>query len=109
TREALELYLSKLKSDGVMAYHISNRHLELEPVLGNLARDRGLVCYGQFDGEVEDIPGKFVSHWVVMAREDEDLGSVPNDQRWQPCLTTDDPDEVWTDDFSNILSTFEWR
>ncbi|MDQ3966181.1 MAG: fused MFS/spermidine synthase, partial [Actinomycetota bacterium] len=109
TREALELYLSKLKSDGVMAYHISNRHLELEPVLGNLARDRGLVCYGQFDGEVEDIPGKFVSHWVVMAREDEDLGSVPNDQRWQPCLTTSDPYEVWTDDFSNILSTFEWR
>ncbi len=44
-----------------------------------------------------------------MAREDEDLGNVPDDQRWRPCLTTDDPNEVWTDSFSNILSTFKWR
>ncbi|HZY56244.1 MAG TPA: fused MFS/spermidine synthase, partial [Rubrobacteraceae bacterium] len=109
TREALELYLSKLKSDGAMAYHITNRYLRLEPVLGNLARDRGLVCYTQSDINTRGIPFKVQSHWVVMAREDEDLGNVPDDQRWRPCLTTDDPDEVWTDSFSNILSTFKWR
>ena len=92
-----------------MAYHISNRNLNLEPVLGNLARDRGLVCYTQFDGQVEGEPGKLVSHWVMMANKKEDMGSVPNDQRWRPCAITSDPSDVWTDDFSNILSTFKWH
>jgi hypothetical protein len=44
-----------------------------------------------------------------MAREDADLGSVPDDPRWQPCATNPGSDDVWTDDFSNLLSTFEWR
>ncbi len=108
TREAIDLYFSKLQSDGVLAMHISNRHLELQPVLGNLARDAGLTCYFQFDPNAENIPEKFPSEWVVMARQQEDLGSVPNDPRWQPCLR--EPDSaVWTDDYSNLLSTFIWN
>ena len=107
TREALDLYLSKLRENGVLMFHISNRHLELEPVLGNLAQDRGLVCYAQYDTETEDTPGKFVSHWVTMARDDADLGAVPNDSRWAPCATNDS--DVWTDDFSNLLQTFDWE
>jgi hypothetical protein len=109
TREALDVYLSKLRSDGVMAYHISNRHLDLEPMLGNLAQDRKLVCYSQFDAQTEGEPGKLPSNWVMMANKKEDLGSVPNDRRWRACQTTSDPSEVWTDDFSNILSIFKWR
>ncbi|MDP8950940.1 MAG: fused MFS/spermidine synthase, partial [Actinomycetota bacterium] len=108
TREAIDLYLDKLREDGAMAIHISNRHLELEPVLGDLARDRGLACYAQFDVEAEDHPGKFASHWVAMAREPGDLGGVPNDGRWQPCATNPDPDSVWSDDFSNLLGTLNW-
>jgi hypothetical protein len=108
TREAIDLYFEKLQSKGVLAIHISNRHLELEPVLGNVAQDAGLVCRAQFDQENEGIPGKFVSHWVVMAREEEDLGSMADDERWQPC--SQDPNSaVWTDDYSNLLSTFQWN
>jgi hypothetical protein len=92
-----------------MVYHITNRYLQMEPVLGNLARDRGLVCYAQFDINTRNIPFKQMSHWVVMAHKKEDLGAVGNDQRWRSCVTTSDPDDVWTDDFSNILSTFKWR
>jgi hypothetical protein len=109
TREALEVYLSKLRSDGIMAYHISNRNLNLEPMLGNLARDRGLACYSQLDNLTEGEPGKLPSNWVMMANKKEDLGSVPNDRRWRLCSTTSNPSEVWTDDFSNILSIFNWR
>src|ERR687883_368461 len=109
TREALGLYLAKLRSDGVMAYHISNRNLNLRPVLGNLARDKELVCYTQFDGQVAGEPGKLQSYWVMMANKKEDLGSLPNDQRWRSCAITSDPSDVWTDDFSNILSTFKWH
>jgi hypothetical protein len=43
TREALSLYSRKLAPGGVLAIHISNRYLDLAPVIGNLARDAGLV------------------------------------------------------------------
>jgi hypothetical protein len=108
TREAIDLYFQKLQSNGVLVTHISNRHLELEPVLGNVAQDAGLVCRSQFDTETENEPGKFASHWVVMARKEDDLGSMANDERWQPCAQQPDKG-VWTDDFSNLLSTFQWN
>src|SRR5207245_11631356 len=45
TREALALYLQKLAPGGVLAFHISNRYLDLQPVLSALAADAGLeVC-----------------------------------------------------------------
>jgi hypothetical protein len=106
TREAIDLYLDKLQENGVLLVHISNRHLELEPVLGNVAQDAGLACRAQNDVE-EGPPGKFISHWVVMAREDGDFGGMAENGRWQSCQL--DPDTaVWTDDYSNLLSTFNW-
>jgi hypothetical protein len=77
--------------------------------VGDLARDRGLSCYAQFDYQTEGIPWKVPSHFTVLARNEADLGSVPNDPRWQPCQSSPEADRVWTDDFSNLLSTFDWR
>jgi spermidine synthase len=109
TREAIDMYLSKLQDNGVMVFNIANRHLDLQPVLGNAAQDMGLACYDQFDANIEDRPYKLASEYVVMARDEADLGDVPNDERWHPCTTTSDPSsDVWTDDFSNLLSTFKW-
>jgi hypothetical protein len=107
TREAVDLYFDKLQSDGVLLMHISNRHLELEPVLGNVAQDAGLVCRAQYDQENESTPGKFVSHWVMMSREEGALASMADDARWSSCETNPDS-PVWTDDYSNLLSTFVW-
>ena len=107
TREAVDLYFDKLQSDGVLLMHISNRHLEIEPVLGNVAQDAGLVCRAQYDQENESTPGKFISHWVMMSREEGDLGSMADDARWSSCETNPDS-PVWTDDYSNLLSTFVW-
>ena len=107
TREAVDLYFDKLQSNGVLLMHISNRHLELEPVLGNVAQDAGLVCRAQYDQENESTPGKFVSHWVMMSREEGALGSMADDARWSSCETNPDS-PVWTDDYSNLLSTFVW-
>src|ERR671921_347108 len=107
TREAIDLYFDKLQENGVLLVHISNRHLDLEPVLGNVAQDAGLACRGQEDIE-EGSPGKFISHWVVIARDAGDLGSMAENGRWQSCQL--DPDTaVWTDDYSNLLSTFNWN
>lgn len=108
TREALTMYLSKLTDDGVVALHISNRYLGLEPVLGNLAKDLTLVGLKQFDDESDKKhPGKSSSDWALLARRQEALGSLASDPRWTP-LKQDDRVGVWTDDFSNVLRVFDW-
>jgi hypothetical protein len=111
TREALQLYVAKLAPDGVLALHITNRHLDLEPVLGNLARDAGLAALigdGRQVGAQEAAQARTGSRWVLMARSPAHLGLLANDARWQP-LTTAPDQEVWTDDFSSLLSVFLWK
>ncbi|MGI8440642.1 MAG: spermidine synthase [Thermoleophilaceae bacterium] len=110
TREALDLYLSKLAPDGVLAVHVSNRYLDLDPVLGNLAAGRGLTCLAGEESEAEAarVPGRTQSRWVVMARRPEHLGRLPADRRWRPCRR-EPGNRVWTDDYSNVVSLFRWN
>jgi hypothetical protein len=106
TRQALTLYLDRLTPDGVIAVHITNRYLDLRPVLGDLARDAGLSALVRQDGDVslaERQAGKSASVWVVAARDPAGLGSLRDDPRWQPLDAPAKP-SVWTDDFSNIVS-----
>ena len=67
TREALQLYLEKLADHGILLFHISNRYLDLQKVLGNAASDAGLMALVEND-TAEIHAGKFPSLWVVMAR-----------------------------------------
>jgi SAM-dependent methyltransferase len=112
TREALALYLRKLAPNGVLIFHISNRHLRLERVLGVLAQDAGLACVVQSEsvGGTGELlaTGKIASKWVVMARDPATLGNLIRDPRWQqppPRLKT----ALWTDDYASVFSVFIWR
>jgi hypothetical protein len=112
TREALALYLRKLAPDGVLIFHISNRHLRLERVLGVLAQSAGLACVIQNEsgGSQDELlaTGKISSKWVVMARRPEILAALTRDPRWQrppPHLQT----RLWTDDYASVFSVFMWR
>ena len=111
TREAVRLYLDKLAGGGVLLFHISNRRLDLKPVVANLAHDAGLVALSCDDlvlkgGELLD--GKEPSQWVVMARQEADLGSLVSNPRWQR-LRPEPRQRLWTDDFSNVLQVIRWR
>lgn len=97
TREALLLYRSRLREGGVLAFHISNNYLDLEPVLGNLASDGGLVCVAQ--------QGR-TSHWVAMAQHRSHLGAAGVDARWHDCRRAPGS-AVWTDDFSNLVGALK--
>jgi hypothetical protein len=105
TREALELYLAKLADGGVLAFHISNRYLNLAPLLGNLAAERGLVSYHRAERarSVDGDSGWIPSEYVVMARRRSDLGGLPDDPEWRR-LTPSRAAGVWTDQYSNLLS-----
>ena len=111
TREALALYLTKLAPNGVLAFHISNRYLDLHDVLGNLAQDAGLFCLANDDRvitEAETREGKFASWWVVMAHAADDLQVLRSDPRWRELPASPDS-RVWTDDFSNIVSILRFK
>jgi spermidine synthase len=109
TREALETYASKLRSDGVIAFHISNQYLDLEPVLGNLAADGGLACFVQSDTLVTaKMLGKYPSRWVALARSPQSLGRVTGDARWKRCARAPAA-RTWTDDYANVTAALRLR
>jgi hypothetical protein len=99
TTEAMDLYRSKLSDDGMLAFHISNRYLNLEPLLSGLSHRAGFSAFIRKDEE-RGVIGKYPSVWIVMARNDSMLGTIASDSRWRRV----EGDIVWTDDFSNILS-----
>jgi hypothetical protein len=108
TREALQLYRSKLASGGIMAFHISTRYVDLAPVLATLARDAGMTCLVRRDLRVspqEARLGKEASIWAVMADGEQDLHGLVKDSRWQ-APQPDPARATWTDDFSNIVQHF---
>ncbi|MDQ5843972.1 MAG: fused MFS/spermidine synthase [Acidobacteriota bacterium] len=99
TVEALDLYLSKLAPDGIVAFHVSNRYLNLEPLLSGLASRIGAAALIREDTETNLPAGKYRSKWVVIARSKSDLGEIATDPRWRSAKGN----VVWTDHFSNIL------
>lgn len=107
TREALGVYLSRLSPNGVLAFHISNRYLDLAPLLARLAQERGLALRvdNDFTTAAEAAAGKARSTWVVMARDEAALAPISRDIRWQRQPAT--PGPVWTDQYSNLLGA--WR
>jgi hypothetical protein len=111
TNEAIALYLTRLAPDGVLLFHVSNRHLNLGPVLAKLAASHGLVALEQSDRVkqgVEVSDGKLPSDWVVMARRRQQLSELERSGRWRaPIIVSSTP--LWTDDFSNILSVLNLR
>ncbi len=108
TREALRLYFDMLEPRGILALHISNRYLRLEPVLANLAEDRGYARLLQH-GDTGDVRGAVEASWVLLARFPEDFGALGSDSRWTLAPLAPEPAVgTWTDDFHNLLSVFKW-
>jgi hypothetical protein len=75
TKEALAMYLTKVREDGLICFHISNRYLTLKPVLANLAKDAGLSLLHMSD-TADNAAGKSASQWVVFARKPQYLKAL---------------------------------
>jgi hypothetical protein len=96
TTQAIEVYLRHLAPRGVLAFHLTNRHLDLPPVLLAAARARGLAAaWVHDDAEGSDLRR---TDWVLLSREPAALaglqGVVPS-PRTLPA--------PWTDDVNNLL------
>jgi hypothetical protein len=111
TREALQLYLRKLAPGGSIAFHVSNRYLNLEPVLVELARDARLAGLAGADTGIsptERASFKMDSKWVLLSRKATDHALLAMQPGWR-VLAPKSNVGVWTDDFSNVFSVFRWR
>jgi hypothetical protein len=110
TREAIRLYRSKLAEGGVLAFNLSNRYLDLDPLMGRQAEDSGLVCRIGYDVTIspeERRAGKQPSIWAVMTGSEKDLGSLASDPRWRTPRTRVDS-RPWTDDYSDLTRYLRW-
>jgi SAM-dependent methyltransferase len=110
TMEAVELYMRKLAPGGVVMVHISNRYLDLQPVLANLSWELGLSSrYGWNPQTLEFLAqGKSASNWVVLTRSMNNLDELDDNPMWTD-LVAEPGARVWTDDFSDVFSVFRWR
>ena len=106
TREAVELYVRKLRPGGLIAFHVTNRHLELAPVVARAARALGLAAVERNDRAEGANGSRTPSRWLVIARSPERLEPLLQRSGWgSPKVSAG---RVWTDDYSNVLSVVKW-
>ena len=102
TKEAFALYLDQLAPDGVIAAHISNRHLDLRPVFWQLAQKFGLEIV-QVNRPASSDDNGFPSEWILLARDPASLeiSAIKSHAVSFEGYTT--AIKLWTDDYSNLF------
>lgn len=113
TREALQVYRRALKPDGLLMVHISNRYLDLEPVLAAAAKRDGwhAAALDYSPNALEEGRNLSRSIWVAMARDRDTLltlgiASGEDAHLWRP-LRSRPGFTGWTDDYASILPVLE--
>lgn len=108
TREAFEVYERHLKTNGVIAVHISNRSLDLEPVVNGLARAFQYEAVVIKHREPKENWWVLPSTWTLLSREPERLKSPTILEADRPAgAPLDAP--LWTDDFSGLFRILRWQ
>ena len=109
TLEAVTLYMRKLDGGGVLLLHISNRLIDLQPVVAGIAEEMELTAVlGKLeavDKEADAVGAP--SQWVAIARDSATFDGLALNETWEPL----DPASrrVWRDDFSNLAGVIRWR
>jgi hypothetical protein len=116
TVEAFSMYLSKLAPGGMVLFHLSNRYLNLEPVLARMIEATGVSGLIRVNTGVSQAvlkSGGDPSIWSAVAPQPEALTGLRNTPGWR-ALRIQQEVGLWTDDFSNIFRVFHlptkaWR
>jgi spermidine synthase len=105
TQEAFQLYLRHLrKPNGIVAFHISNRAIDLRPVIARLAAESDMSAW-LADSDPR-IPENASSTWVIAAPLNR-VGPVPGAERMTR-ITPSQHFPLWTDDYSNLLRVLRY-
>jgi len=106
TTEALALYRKHLARGGIIAFHISNQHVDLEPALALLAQSAGMKAM-RFSSAANDDRDEFGAYWVLLTDDaaffaQPDVAAAGRAPVFRPGL------RLWTDDYSSLLPLLEW-
>jgi len=102
TREACEIYLRHLKQNGVIAVHISNRHIDLGPVVAGLA-DYFQLSFLDHIAEGNKDEGTVPSQWILLSRQSESLQILELEKETEQVTFP----ILWTDDKSNLFEVLK--
>lgn len=111
TKEAVQIYLDRLAPHGMIMFHISNKHLDLQPVVHEICRSFGLQSYQFRDLILEDAERtrrKAPSDWILAFRPETDVAAILANGDWQPTHPRKGVG-LWTDDFSSIWSVYSGK
>jgi spermidine synthase len=108
TEEAFAVYERHIKTNGIIAFHISNGHLNLEPVVLNLARrfnyESALIEYSP----PQDQWWNQLSTWVLLSRNEELINSPAIRESTRPAQADTGTVPLWTDDFASLFQIIRW-
>jgi SAM-dependent methyltransferase len=111
TREAFEIYQRHLKPDGVILVNISNRYLDLRPVVENAARAFGFPAYQieSEDGGDDDEEGAwwfYASTWMILSKNQEFMSRIAvRGAASAPAAANTIP--LWTDDYTSMFRVLQ--
>lgn len=106
TLEAFKLYQQKLANNGVILINLSNRHLQLLPVINAMGRALNLMVFHiahQGDAKL----GQFNSEWALLTDNESLVFQLMAGSGWQ--FVADNRQYLWTDDYSNIIPLLKWQ
>lgn len=105
TIESIKLYLDRVEDDAIVALHISNRYLDLEPVVEKIVQELGIAARVRHDYDQMPI-GKTASTWIAISRKLENLGPLLEDKNWDELASRSDV-SLWSDDFTPLLNVLK--
>src|SRR5581483_6614909 len=100
TKEAMLLYFRHLRPDGVLAVHISNRYLDLQPVVEGEAKAIGKITR-TVDSDEDETVDVFSATWVLVYAPDS--GFQPEELKNSADIQSKLSVRLWTDDYSNLF------
>ena len=112
TKEAFEIYQRHLKSDGVILVNISNRYLDLRPVVENAARAFGFRAHAinHDDGGGDDDEGGwwlYSSTWMILSKNQAFMDRPALQAAASPPLTEKNDIPLWTDDYTSMFKILQ--
>ncbi len=114
TREAFAVYGRYLQHDGLLMVHISNRYLDLKPVVAAAAQAGGWHAVSRYydPDDAERAHFYSTSEWIALSRSEATMGALIANSpanSWQKFPAAGTGLQRWTDDHASILPIIRWR
>ena len=103
TKEALGVYLRHMKPDGIVAFHVSNRFLNLVPVVAQIAAENGVQVTLVSDKGKDGDDDHTTTDWVLVSRDRKALEAPQILAASPEAAETEAGWRTWTDDYSNLV------